>query len=378
MSDETLPPVEADEKLDFKLILPIFVILLVDIMGLTVIIPLLPLYATRFGLTPVMIGLLAAAYPLMQFIGAPVLGRLSDRYGRKPVLVVSQIGTLVGFIMLALASSGLMLFLSRIIDGISGANIAAAQAAITDSTSEKTRTQGLGLIGAAFGIGFILGPILAFVALAATDNDYRAPALVAAVFSLRLHPADLVLVQGDTAGRAARAGGGTAVLFHPLHRPRAAPSDRRHPAAAHLCPAACLLAVLNSCSVLFTLSNLGFNASRNTIILVYVGIIVVAVQGYFIGRWSRRFGDRRLVYGGLALLSVGLLLLALYPRQPLPGYSQAALEAELSDDAGGETAAQDIAVTLPPDGNSGWLGLLWLLAAMFPLAVGWRHPAAGD
>ena len=115
MSDETVPQVEADEKLDFKLILPIFVILLVDIMGLTVIIPLLPLYATRFGLTPIMIGLLAAAYPLMQFIGAPVLGRLSDRYGRKPVLVVSQIGTFVGFIMLALASSGLMLFLSRII-----------------------------------------------------------------------------------------------------------------------------------------------------------------------------------------------------------------------------------------------------------------------
>lgn len=129
----------AEEKLDYKRILPIFVIVLIDLMGLTIIIPLLPLYAASFGATPLMIGILGAAYPVMQFIGAPVLGRLSDRYGRKPVLVISQIGTLVGFIMLGLASTYWMLFLSRIIDGISGANIATAQAAISDSTTEKTR-----------------------------------------------------------------------------------------------------------------------------------------------------------------------------------------------------------------------------------------------
>src|SRR5690606_18480184 len=92
--------------------------------------------------------------------------------------------TLVGFILLGLATTGWMLFLSRIIDGISGANIATAQAAISDSTTEKTRTQGLGLIGAAFGLGFIIGPVIAFVALAATNNDYRAPAFMAAFFSL--------------------------------------------------------------------------------------------------------------------------------------------------------------------------------------------------
>ncbi|MCZ7673266.1 MAG: MFS transporter [Chloroflexi bacterium] len=171
---------EAEEKLDYQRILPIFVIVLIDLLGLTIIIPLLPIYAASFGLTPAMIGLLGAAYPMMQFIGAPLLGRLSDRHGRKPILVISQIGTFIGFIVLGLASSGLMLFVARLIDGISGANIATAQAAITDSTTEKTRTQGLGLIGAAFGLGFIIGPVIAFAALAVTNNDYRAPAFAAA------------------------------------------------------------------------------------------------------------------------------------------------------------------------------------------------------
>ena len=163
METEIQTRIPADEKLDFKRVLPIFVIVLVDLLGLTIIIPLLPLYATAFGANAFVIGLLGATYPLMQFIGAPILGRLSDQYGRKPVLVVSQIGTLIGFIVLGLANALPILFLSRIIDGLSGANIATAQAAISDVTNEKTRTQGLGLIGAAFGLGFIIGPIIAFM-----------------------------------------------------------------------------------------------------------------------------------------------------------------------------------------------------------------------
>ncbi|MBL8046792.1 MAG: MFS transporter, partial [Anaerolineales bacterium] len=174
----------SEEKLDFKKILPIFVIVLIDLLGLTIIIPLMPLYATSFGADALTIGLLGSAYPLMQFIGAPLLGRLSDRYGRKPVLVVSQIGTLIGFVVLGFANTLWALFLARIIDGLSGANISTAQAAITDSTTEKTRTQGLGLLGAAFGLGFIIGPIIAVIALAVSNNNYAVPAFVAAGFSL--------------------------------------------------------------------------------------------------------------------------------------------------------------------------------------------------
>src|SRR5512143_2856067 len=173
-----------EEKLDFKRLLPVLVIVLVDLLGLSIIIPLLALYAARFGANAFVIGLLGATYPLMHFMGAPVLGRLSDRFGRKPVLLISQVGTLAGFVLLGFSNMLWLLFLSRIIDGLSGANISTAQAAIADSTNEKNRTQGLGLIGAAFGVGFILGPIIAYIVLAASGGDYRAVALTAAVFSL--------------------------------------------------------------------------------------------------------------------------------------------------------------------------------------------------
>ncbi|MEJ2349211.1 MAG: MFS transporter [Anaerolineales bacterium] len=174
----------AEKGFDYKKILPVFIIVLIDLLGLTVIIPLMPLYATAFGADAFLVGVLGAAYPIMQFVGAPVLGGLSDRYGRKPILIISQIGTFIGFIILGFANGLWMLFLARIIDGISGANISTAQAVITDSTTEKNRTQGLGLMGAAFGIGFILGPVIAFISLSLSNNDYRVPAFVAAGFSL--------------------------------------------------------------------------------------------------------------------------------------------------------------------------------------------------
>ncbi|UCG24149.1 MAG: MFS transporter [Chloroflexota bacterium] len=371
MTEEPLTP-PAEDKLDFKRILPIFVIVLVDLLGLTIIIPLLPLYATSFGASPLVIGLLGAAYPIMQFIGAPILGRLSDRHGRKPVLVISQIGTLIGFLMLGFATTLWMLFLSRIIDGISGANIATAQAAISDSTSEKTRTQGLGLIGAAFGLGFIIGPVIAFVSLAVSDNNYHIPAFVAGFFSLL----SILL---------------TAFWFEETlpaeqreeHKDRTSFSFRALiDAISH--PTVGILLVLmfaqqlafggfEQLLALFTLSRLGLNASGNAVIFVYVGIIVVAVQGGLIGRWSRRFGDRRLIYSGLALLAVGLLAIGLTVRQPPPWYSQAEVEAELTADPDlpGETPpTKEIAVDLPDDSSNGWLGLIWILIAMIPIAVG--------
>ena len=115
MFDSKPTNASSEDKLDFKKILPIFVIVLIDLLGFTIIIPLMPLYATSFGADPWVIGLLGAAYPLMQFIGAPFLGRLSDRYGRKPILLISQLGTLIGFILLGFANALPLLFLSRIV-----------------------------------------------------------------------------------------------------------------------------------------------------------------------------------------------------------------------------------------------------------------------
>jgi len=364
--------IPADEKLDFKRVLPIFVIVLVDLLGLTIIIPLLPLYATAFGANAFMIGLLGATYPLMQFIGAPILGRLSDQYGRKPVLVVSQIGTLIGFIVLGLANALPILFLSRIIDGLSGANIATAQAAISDVTNEKTRTQGLGLIGAAFGLGFIIGPIIAFIALALTGNDYRAPAFAAAAFSLF----SILLtvfwfketLPADRRGKSKRGGLSFGAMAQSL----------RHPTVGLLLflifAQQLAFGGFEQILSIFTLNRLGLNASGNAIIFVFVGIIIVAVQGGLVGRWSRAYGDRNMIFAGLGLLAIGLTLIAFTPHQPPPWYSEAALNAELSspqDGLEGEApSAVETAVELPSDSNNGWFGLLWILVAMVPVAVG--------
>ena len=370
METEVPPTIE---KLDFKRVLPIFVIVLVGLLGLTIIIPLLPLYATSFGANPFVIGLLGATYPLMQFIGAPILGRLSDRYGRKPVLIISQIGTLAGFLLLGVANALPLLFLSRIIDGLSGANISTAQAAISDSTTEKTRTQGLGLIGAAFGLGFIIGPIIAFVALALTNNNYRAPAFVAAGFSLL----SILL---------------TVFWFEETLPPERRGTSSRRPglsfgamAESLRHPTVGLLLFLIFAQQLafggfeqllsvFTLNRLGLNASGNAIIFVFIGVIIVAVQGGLVGRWSRAYGDRRLIFAGLGLLAIGLTLLAFTPEQPPPWYSREALTAELGaseSSMGGESpSAVETAVALPDDADTGWLGLLWILLAMVPVAIG--------
>ncbi|MBP8001821.1 MAG: MFS transporter [Chloroflexi bacterium] len=358
----------ADEKLDFRKIFPIFVIVLIDLLGLTIIIPLLPLYATSFGASPLTIGILGAAYPIMQFIGAPLLGRLSDRYGRKPVLIVSQLGTLLGFLILGFANTLWLLFLSRLIDGLSGANIATAQAAITDSTTEKTRTQGLGLIGAAFGLGFIIGPVIAFVSLALSDNNYHVPAFVAAAFSFLsilltkfwFQESLPVEKRGQATNRSAFSLGR---MFAAL----------RHPAVGILLilmfAQQLAFGGFEQILSLFTLNRLGLNASGNAVVFVFVGVIVVAVQGGLIGKWSRRYGDRRLIYAALALLAVGLLLIGLTPQQPVPWYDKAQLTEELSGNRQlpGETPpTQNIPIALPDDAQTGWLGLIWILLAMIP------------
>jgi len=364
--------IDSDEKLNLKEILPVFVIVLIDLLGMTIIIPLIPLYAASFGANAFVIGALGAAYPLMQFIGAPILGRLSDRFGRRPVLIVSQIGTLLGFVLLGFANALWLLFVSRIIDGLSGANIATAQAVITDNTTKKTRTQGLGLIGAAFGLGFIFGPVIAFISLTASDNNYQVPAFVAAGFSL----ISILLtyfwleesLPAEKRGRGNVKGGfSLGTMLVALRRPTVG-----------------FLLVLmffqqfafggfEQLLSLFTLNRLGMNASSNSALFVYVGIIVVMVQGYFVGKWSRKFGDRWLILMGLIVLGVGMILSAVTPAIPVPWYSQQTMTEELTGDIvqPGETPpVQEIQIELPDDSNTGWLGFVWLLAAMIPAAIG--------
>lgn len=354
----------ADEKLDMSRLLPVFVIVLVDLLGLTIIIPLLPLYAASFGANAFVIGLLGAAYPIMQIIGAPILGRLSDRYGRKPVLVASQVGTFIGFILMGVATALPLLFIARIIDGLSGANISTAQAVITDNTNEKTRTSGLALIGAAFGIGFTIGPVIAFISLGLSGNNYQAPAFVAAGFSLLSLLLTAFWLKESLP--AERRGGAHHAGALSLNRFTAA---LRHPVVGFLLV---LMFVqqfvfggMEQLLSLFTLNRLGLDARSNALVFLFIGIITVVMLGSVIRTWSKLHGDRWIIIVGLAALSIGMFMVAFTPAVPPPWYSQSAVLSELQ-----RSATAQVNVQIPADGDNGWIGFLWLMLAMIPASIG--------
>jgi MFS transporter, DHA1 family, tetracycline resistance protein len=161
-------------------LLPIFLIVAVDILGFTIILPLLPFYSERLGASPTVVGELVSTYAIFQLIAGPILGQLSDRVGRRPVLLISQAGTLGGFILLAFSTHIWMLFLARMIDGATAGNLTIAQAYISDVTKPEDRAKSFAVIGIAFGLGFLVGPAISgYLAL----FGYQAPILAAAGLS---------------------------------------------------------------------------------------------------------------------------------------------------------------------------------------------------
>lgn len=178
MSTQTLEP-PSKRRLASPL-LPIFLIVVVDVLGFTIILPLLPFYSERLGATPTMVGALVSTYAICQLIAGPILGQISDRLGRKPILLISQAGTLAGFLLLAIAHSIPLLFLARAIDGATAGNLTIAQAYISDVTKPEERAKSFAIIGIAFGFGFLVGPAISgFLA----QFGYTAPILAASALS---------------------------------------------------------------------------------------------------------------------------------------------------------------------------------------------------
>ena len=164
----------------------IVAIVLVDLLGFSIVMPLLAPFAKQYGMSGGQVGLLFAAYPMCQLVAGPILGRLSDRYGRRPLLILSQAGTAISFLVLGLSSNFTVMLLARMLDGASGGNILVAQAYVADITTPENRSRGLGLIGMAFGLGFVIGPAMGGILLSLPiDPSWRlkVPFLVAAGFS---------------------------------------------------------------------------------------------------------------------------------------------------------------------------------------------------
>jgi DHA1 family tetracycline resistance protein-like MFS transporter len=320
---------------DRKRLLAVFIVVFVDLLGFGLILPLLPYYADSYGATPFIVGLLGASYAAAQLIGAPVLGRLSDRHGRRPILLISIAGTAMGFLLLGLAEplgkalAGdsstatvnavilAILFISRILDGLTGGNISVAQAYITDVTDQENRARGLGLIGAAFGLGFIIGPAVGG-ALSAGER-YALPAFVAAgIASLNWLAVLLWLpesltdeIKAQMAKRTERAILSVRELWRAMHRPRFGP-------LLHIrLWYGLAFATFTGVFALYTQYRLGMDSAQTGYILAYVGLLSVLVQGLAIGRLTKRFAENRLILGAVALLAVSLLGWALAPSVPL-------------------------------------------------------------
>ena len=293
----------------------IFLVVLVDMLGFSLILPLLPYYAETFGATPTIVGLLVASYAAAQMIGAPLLGRLSDRFGRRPVLLISIFGTFVGFILLGVGGSLLILFISRMLDGLTGGNITVAQAYITDVTDEKSRAKGLGMIGAAFGLGFILGPAAGGLL---STYGYAVPSFVAAALALiNLVAVFFFLPESLTAEKRAaliarpRTAFSLASLSAAMRRPRVGPllHVRFFFGLA--------FAIFQSVFALYAQYRLNLDVRSTSFILTYVGVLSVIVQGFGVGRLTGRFSDRQLIMGSVSVMAVSLLAWALTPNVPI-------------------------------------------------------------
>jgi DHA1 family tetracycline resistance protein-like MFS transporter len=279
-------------------LLVIFLTIFVNLVGFGIIVPLLPFYAETFGASPIVVGLLFAVFSLCQLVAAPILGDLSDRYGRRPILIVSLIGTVVSFVMLALAQSVTMLFIARIVDGLSGGNISTARAYVADITEPQDRSRAFGLIGAAFGLGFIFGPgISALLA----PISHTAPIWAAAGITL-IATAMAWFWLPETVHRAHA---GTGMPFRNLMAIMGRPTLRRVLMMDFAYWFA--FAMFQTTFALFASARFDFDAARTASFFAAFAVLGAIVQGVFIRTIVQRLGDKHTLMLGLVFAASGLV-----------------------------------------------------------------------
>jgi DHA1 family tetracycline resistance protein-like MFS transporter len=301
MADTTTNEQPADNKFFTRPLLIIFLTIFIDLVGFGIVIPLLTFYAEEFRATPFDVGLLVSSYSLMQFVFSPFWGSLSDRYGRRPILFLTILGSSVGYLILGSASALWMVYAGRILAGIMGGNLSTAQAYIADVTSKENRAKGMGLFGMAFGLGFILGPAMAGIL---SRFGMRVPFLFAAGLSL-VNAILLYFILPEPRKHeepAAERKGRIAELAGALRRPRFAIITLEY----FLLVTA--FSIMTTSFAYYTMVKFGYDAERTGYLLTYVGFLAAIVQGAVFGKLSERFGEAPLATAGSIAMVVSLVI----------------------------------------------------------------------
>lgn len=280
----------------------------VDVLGMTMILPLLPFYALHYGASAQLVGLLFTTYAACQLIAGPILGKLSDRYGRRPLLIVSQLGTFVGFLVLGWAPTLGWIFFSRFLDGITAGNLTLAQAYISDVTEPEHRAKSFGVIGIAFGLGFLIGPAMSGFLV---QYGYSYPAWVAAGLSLTSVLCTYFLLPQATPHADSSGPGGQRLGLFDWG---AYAQYFRRPELSAILVQFFLFCVMFSLFMagfaLFAKDRFAYTAKEVGYLYAYSGLIGVVIQGGMLGRLVKRFGEAPLARAGFLAGAVGLALLA--------------------------------------------------------------------
>jgi DHA1 family tetracycline resistance protein-like MFS transporter len=312
-SMSSVPPIEQTDQPsgDRKTILFIFVMICLDLLCAGMVIPVIPALVGQFNQNALAIGLLAVTFYSAQFIATPALGVLSDRHGRRPILLLCILGTGVAYFLFGAANALWLLFLGRLIDGVTGGNISVALAYISDVSSPETRAKNFGLIGAAFGIGFIIGPAVGgFLSLISLQT----PALAAGVLSVIITIFGFFLLPESLAPEQRRKKVALAEL-NPLRQVRDAlrPRILRRLLLSNFAQNFAFSG-LQTNFVLYTFVRYGLDPAQNGLIFAYIGFLSGLMQGVITGILVERFRERRLAAAGLALMMLGYAALALAPE----------------------------------------------------------------
>ncbi|MEI8135153.1 MAG: MFS transporter [bacterium] len=290
-----------------KAIIPIFIVVFVDLLGFSIILPLLPFYALQFQISPEMIGMIAAVYSVCQFAASPILGSMSDRYGRRPLLIYSQLGSMIGFLLLAVAGNVWVLVLSRVIDGLSGGNITIASAYVSDVTEQKDRASAMALIGVAFGMGFLFGPLIGGELSAAWGIS--APAYAAALMAFTSMSLSIFYLKEPAVHRAqeGRKGG---LQYYTEAFGYFKIKNLRTVLTIFLFFALPFSLYVSMFS-LYAHIELGFTQRDVGRFLAYVGFLGIIWQGGVIRPLVKKMGELSLLRFGLAAMTIGLFGLVL-------------------------------------------------------------------